>query len=119
MILGVGTDIVQLERIARAMKNPRFVERVFTIRERENIFKLCEERQTERAGGLFAAKEAVAKAFSTGFRHFGFSDIEILPDANGRPEVFLHANAVRNGRIHLSIAHDAGVAVAFAVWEET
>ncbi len=118
MILGVGTDVVNLERIAHAMENPRFTERVFTPIEREGIFKLCSERQTEHAAGLFAAKEAVAKAFGTGFKGFGFSDIEIRPDANGRPEVFLHERAHRSGHVHLSIAHDAGIAVAFAVWEE-
>ena len=47
-----------------------------------------------------------------------FSDIEILPDAAGRPVAALYGNARREGRVHVSIAHDSGVATAFAVWEE-
>lgn len=118
MILGVGTDIVEIARIQKAMENPRFLERVYTIRERESLRGLCKERIVERAAGLFSAKEAVAKAFGTGFSGFGFSDIEILPDALGKPNVHLHGNARRMGRLHISIAHDAGLATAFAVWEE-
>ncbi len=118
MILGVGTDIVEIARIQKAMENPRFLERVYTIRERESLRGLCKERIAQRAAGLFSAKEAVAKAFGTGFSEFGFSDIEILPDALGKPNVHLHGNARRMGRLHISIAHDAGLATAFAVWEE-
>ena len=118
MILGVGTDIVQIARIQKAIENPRFFERVYTVREREIMRNFCPERLWEHAAGLFSAKEAVAKAFGTGFVGFGFSDIEILPDEMGRPVVHLHENACRKGRIHVSIAHSSTDATAFAIWEE-
>ena len=71
--------------------------------------------------GLFAAKEAVAKALGTGFTGFGFADIEILPEENGRPTARLTGGALNAlplpARIHVSISHDGGLALAFAVIE--
>ena len=120
MIQGVGTDLCQIERIARAMESPRFAARIYTPAERARMENLGPERRAERAAGLFAAKEAVAKALGTGFSGFGFADVEILADGNGRPVVSLHGGAAElagNASIHLSITHDAGLAMAFAVIE--
>ena len=120
MILGVGTDLCQIERIALAMENPRFLERLYTPAERKRLENLCAERMHERAAGMFAAKEAVAKALGTGFTGFGFSDVEILSDEKGKPVVQLHGKAAElagNSGIHLSISHDGGMALAFAVIE--
>ena len=59
-ILGVGLDLCDIRRIRRAMENPRFAQRAFTQGERERIA----QRGEQTAAGLFAAKEAVAKALS-------------------------------------------------------
>ena len=120
MILGVGTDICQISRIAKAIENPRFAARVFTDLEWRRLDDLCGERVAERAAGMFAAKEAVAKALGTGFRGFGMQDVEILADERGRPVAMLHNGAAARaggGRVHISISHDGGMALAFAVWE--
>lgn len=121
MILGIGTDLTAIDRIAKALENPRFPERVYTPGERARLEGLCPERRAERAAGLFAAKEAVAKALGTGFVGFGFGDIEILPDAAGRPLVHLRPAARtvagEDARLHVSISHDGGMALAFAVVE--
>lgn len=120
MIYGVGTDLCQIDRIARAMENPRFAERIYTAAERARLENLCTERKHERAAGMFAAKEAVAKALGTGFTGFGFADIEILADEKGKPVVHLHggtANITPGAVVHLSISHDGGMAMAFAVIE--
>ena len=103
--------------MARAMEKAHFYERVFLEQERSYLEKKGAGR-AQSAAAMFAAKEAVAKALGAGFTHFGFSDIEILPDAAGRPVAALYGNARREGRVHVSIAHDSGVATAFAVWEE-
>ena len=69
---------------------------------------------------MFAAKEAVAKALGTGFAGFGMADVEILADERGRPTVYLHGGAAKladGARVHLSISHDGGMALAFAVLE--
>lgn len=120
MIQGIGTDLCSIERIGRALENERFLRRIYTPAEQKRIEALGPERRIECAAGLFAAKEAVAKALGTGFSGFGFSDIEVMPDAGGRPTVHLAggAAAIADGAsIHLSISHDSGLALAFAVAE--
>lgn len=124
MILGVGTDLCAVDRIERALESPRFAERTLTPRERERLERLCPERRAEFAAGRFAAKEAVAKALGTGFSGFGFREIEVMPDALGRPTVCLSGGAQARlselsdcARAHVSISHDGGLALAFAVIE--
>ena len=120
MILGIGTDLCGIGRMARAMENPRFAERLLTGREREPLARMSAKRAAEHMAGLFAAKEAVAKALGTGFSGFGFADIEVLPDGNGRPRAALLGRAAElfpDVRIHISITHDEGLAQAFAVIE--
>ena len=120
MIQGVGTDLCQIGRIARAMENPRFLTRLYTPAERERLENLCAERRAQRAAGMFAAKEAIAKALGTGFTGFGFADVEILADEKGRPFAALHGGAAelaKGATVHLSISHDGGMALAFAVIE--
>lgn len=121
MICGVGTDLCKIERIERALQNERFFLRVYTPAERARLELLGPERSIECAAGLFAAKEAVAKALGTGFSGFGLSDVEILPDARGCPRATLYGGAAEllgSRRIHLSISHDSGFAMAFAVAED-
>ena len=123
MIVGVGTDLCGIGRIARAMENERFALRVFTPAERARLDGLCPERVHERAAGMFAAKEAVAKALGTGFRGFTTRDISVEPDALGRPAVRLSGGALE--RLHtlgaqsvmISITHTGGFAAAVAVIE--
>jgi len=121
MILGIGTDVCQIERIAKALENPRFAGRIFTPAEAVRLEGLCPERVCERAAGMFAAKEAVAKALGTGFTGFGFRDIEILADERGRPFAALHNGALTladGARIHISVSHDGGLASAFVILEK-
>lgn len=120
MIRGIGTDLCCIDRMGKAIRNERFLERVYTDRERERLSGMCEQRVAERAAGLFAAKEAVAKALGTGFVSFGMADIEILANEAGRPYAILHGRAAEladGARTHLSITHDGNMAQAFAVLE--
>lgn len=127
MIRGIGTDLADLARIEGLLDGPlreRFLKRVLTPAER----RLLEDRPlkvAELLAGRFAAKEAVAKALGCGIgASLGFHDIEILPDAGGKPVCRLTdraraANGVGEGdRIHVSISHAGGMAAAFAVWEQ-
>ena len=117
MILGVGTDICEIARIEKALENPRFLDRWFTSAEKEYILA----RGAASAAGIFAAKEAVSKALGTGFSGFGADKIEILHDAHGKPVCRLHdgakdrAEAIGAGEVMVSISHDVGMAVAFAL----
>ena len=65
MILGVGVDIIEPERIERAMDNARFMERVYTESERERIAQ-AGRSGAQRAAGIFAGKEAAVKALGCG-----------------------------------------------------
>ncbi|BBB92290.1 MAG TPA: holo-ACP synthase [Methylomusa anaerophila] len=117
MIFGTGIDIVETNRIKKAIQHRQFVARVFTPREQE----YCESRHVQRVqsyAARFAGKEAVAKAFGTGFSGGTFQDIEILPDVKGCPKVRLcgsfAAMAVETGvtQIYLSLTHTREYAAA-------
>ena len=100
----------------------RFVRRVFT--DAEAGYAGGSVREAERLAGRFAVKEAVLKAFGTGkSQGMLWRDVETVRGPLGRPEVILHGKALKymkkmNGnRIHVSIAHDGGKAVAFVIIE--
>jgi len=122
LIIGVGTDIVEIRRIKNAMvTNSRFLEKIFTATELEYL--KSRNLRAEYVAGRFAAKEAVAKALGTGFRGFDFKDIEIDRTTLGKPIVILKGKAKliakKEGQynIHLSISHGEDSAIAYAIWE--
>ena len=121
MILGVGLDLQDVERIERAISKPHFLERIYSEEERAQIAK----KGAQTAAGYFAAKEAVAKALGTGFAGLGPWDIEIVPDDLGRPRCTLSGGALaraealcgKGPRVWLSITHENGMAAAMAILE--
>lgn len=122
MILGVGCDIIQVRRVARAIEHPRFLERVYTARERA----YADRRGKGRAASLaarFAGKEAVLKAFGTGLRDGQLTDVEILSDALGAPVVHLDgyfaARAAEMGvtKVWMTLSHERDYALAYCVLE--
>lgn len=122
MIIGIGTDIIEIDRIEKAInRNNGFLDKVFTTREIE-MFKERNMR-AEVIAGNFAAKEAVSKALGTGFRGFSLVDIEILRDQLGKPIVYLSDDMKKiinaNHRINVSISHNRTSAIAFVVLEES
>ena len=118
MIFGIGTDIVEISRIERAVKSRALLAKCFTQAEIErcNAGKVT---AAENFAGYFAAKEAVAKALGTGFRGFVPRDIEIYHDELGKPFVRLaeHINAPADVSIFVSISHGKEHATAMAVIE--
>lgn len=121
MIIGIGTDIIEIDRIEKAInENKGFLSKVFTVNE-INMFNEKNMR-SEVIAGNFAAKEAISKAMGTGFRGFSFIDIEVLRDKLGKPIVYLSKNMdniidVRY-RVNISISHNRTSAIAFAIMEE-
>jgi len=109
----VGVDIIEIERIERALDRPGFRERCFTDAERE----YCDSRSrpAQSYAGRFAGKEAVGKALGCGVR-FTWKEIEIV----GRPKPGVKlsgrtkawAEKVRAGAIDLSMSHSKGLATA-------
>ena len=124
MIIGVGTDIVSISRIEEALKRfgERFINKVFTDEEA----KVCKNKNDRSSflASRFAAKEAVLKAFGTGISNgIGFKDVEVVREQGKRPGIILHgkgketAGSLGVKNIHLSISHDASLALAFVVVE--
>ena len=118
MIIGVGTDLIEIERIKRACEKEAFLSRVYTEEERRQA-----GGRVSRLAGDFAVKEAVSKGFGTGFRTFGPGEIEVLRDDLGKPFVRLHGEAKKTAgelgirTIHVSITNTDRMASAFAVGE--
>lgn len=120
LIVGIGNDIVEIKRIEKAMENPRFIERVFTLKEIELLEKKGVNKY-ESYAGRFCAKEAVAKAFGTGVRNFNLIDIEILNDEFGKPYVVFYNSLIeknRSSKIFISISHSKEYATAIAIIED-
>ena len=78
MIVGLGLDLVEIERIEEAMRNPRFIFRVLSDAERS----MC--RTPQCVAGRWAAKEAIAKAIGLPLT---WQQVEVLPDETGAPKV--------------------------------
>lgn len=122
-IVGIGTDLCAVSRIAKAIEKEHFYQSVYL--EDERIYLESKGRgKAESAAAMFAAKEAVAKALGTGFaRGVGISMIEVTHDESGAPGVALHGgakerlHAIGGGRVLLSLSHEGDMAMAFAVIE--
>ena len=116
MILGIGNDIVEIERIEKAISNEKFIKRVYTEKEIEIIEK--KGSNAASYAGRFSAKEAISKALGTGVRDFNLTDIEILNDELGKPYVVLKnelKGRMVDMRIEISISHSKEYATAVAV----
>ena len=122
MIYGVGIDIIEVSRVRAVFKRhgSRAKNRILTKAEQAQ----CRRRKdpSQHIAGLFAAKEAVLKAIGIGFaRGARWRDIEIRPDALGRPIVHLSGKTALEAKkrniaiFHLSISHTAEHAVAQVV----
>ena len=120
MIYGTGIDIIEINRIKRAVeRHPNFLHKHFT--EVEKLYFISKKNNPQSIAGYFAAKEAVSKALGTGFRFFRFTDIEIEKDSLNKPSVNLYGNAKKNAQekniinILLSISHCKEYAIANAI----
>ena len=126
MILGIGVDLAEVDRIRDALERPatggRFRSRVFTAGEQA----YCERRRRkyESYAARFAAKEAVMKALGRGWsREVAWIEIEVVRQRGGRPTIQLHgktrAFAERLGvrHMHLALTHTAETAMAEVVAE--
>lgn len=122
MVIGLGTDLIEIERIAKAAEKGGFLEKYFD--ETELLYWEKRGRRAETLAGMFAAKEAAAKALETGFRGFGPKDIVIGHKESGAPFLMLKKGALvvyeekKGGQFLLSISHHRSDAMAVALLEE-
>ena len=122
MIVGMGIDVCSIERMRRALERhgDRFFSRICSEAERKDL----SGRDVATAlAGRFAVKEAFAKALD-GARGVGWHEVEVRREPSGKPTLTLHGNATAMvekfgaNKWHVSITHDAGVAVAIVILEK-
>ena len=122
MILGIGCDIIESERIERLLTETEKTGRIFTESER----KYCEGKGKERTASYavrFAAKEAAAKAFGCGIGPVAWTEIETVKGTGGAPYFRFYGKAEdlmkkhSGSKMHLSVSHEKNYAVAYAIWE--
>ncbi len=119
-ILGIGNDIVEIERIRSSIDNHgyRLISRLFTMKEQDYCLKYKDP--IPHFAGRFSAKEAIVKAFGTGFgEHASWLDLEILNDTAGKPSVHLSQKLqekYRDTQVLISISHCQLYVTAFAIW---
>lgn len=113
--IGIGIDLCEIARMQRLLDENRPLRRMFTEAEEAYIRgKGISAAQT--MAGMFAAKEAVLKAFGTGLS-IALTDIEIRHTNRGQPIAHLQGRAAEmGGHILLSITHEAGMAAGMAIW---
>lgn len=118
MNFGIGTDIVDIERIEKVIaRSKNFVSKVYT--EKEILY--CEAKNKvkfQSYAGKFAGKEAVSKALGTGVSGFSLKDIEIINNENGKPIVVLSdllKEKLKDLKIEISISHEKKYAIAFVL----
>lgn len=122
MIFGIGTDVVQLERVQQvhAKFGERFVERLLLPAELEAYRSYS--RPVRFLAMRFAAKEAIVKAMGTGFAHgMWIRDTGVVSNAWGKPEIIWSERGrelcakLGIGEGHVTLTDEAGLIVAFAV----
>lgn len=121
MIIGLGTDIIEIQRIKQALNSEKFKERVYSARER----RYCESRGEQAAASFaarFAGKEAFFKALGTGII-CALNLVEILNDEKGKPILELNEKAIelvkdRNIKnLHITLSHSREYAAATCILE--
>jgi len=112
-MLKIGTDIVEISRISTMKNLDTFIKRIFTKREAEYFSERKNPHQS--IAGAFAAKEAFAKYTGSGFRGFGFSDIEVLHDELGKPYLCFMGKKIN---ADVSISHTDTTATAVVCGED-
>lgn len=115
MIVGIGVDLVDIPRFERSIeRTPRLRERLFAPAERD--------LRPHSLAARYAAKEALIKALG-GSDGVHWIDIEVSSEPSGRPVFALSGDTARTvaargiSALHLSLTHDAGIAVAYVVAE--
>ena len=124
MIVGLGTDMVEIARIERSLERfgERFAQRIFSAAEIQ--YCRARKRPGESFAARFAAKESAAKALGTGIsRGVNWQEFEVSRERGGRPRLILRGRAAELAAdlgvksIALSLTHTRDLALAFVVLE--
>ena len=117
-MIDIGLDTIEIFRIEKAMRNKNFIKFIFGKEEYDFFDKKGFPLQSVAAN--FCCKEAFAKSISTGFRGFGFKNVQILRDNLGKPFFIFSGNALKivednKYKFSLSITHTKNYATAVVI----
>ncbi|MBU1299149.1 MAG: holo-ACP synthase [Bacteroidetes bacterium] len=121
MISGIGIDVVEIMRFKKSVNDygNRFLEKVFTKTELQ--YAQSKKEFVQHLAARFAAKEAVAKAISTGWSSgFRWKDVEVTNDSSGKPAIILTGKMkelLTGQKVLISISHSESVVIAFVIIE--
>ena len=124
MIFGIGTDIVEVERIRKLDSLEKFADKILSLSELKVFKSQIDEKQVTFLAKQFAAKEAVSKALGTGIgKNIRFNQIEILRNSDGKP--YLNHNGMITTifndlgitKTHVSLSDEKKYALAFVILE--
>ncbi len=102
----VGIDMVEIKRISKCMKNPKFLNKILGLDEYESLKKRKFSEQSVAAS--FCAKEAFAKNIGTGIRNFNLREVQLLRKKNGAPYLKLSGSAFKlasRRKFSVSVTH--------------
>lgn len=122
MIAGIGTDITEVKRFEKWIKNPEMLERFFNEKELSNA--ASDSAKCQHYAVRFAAKEAFSKALGTGITGFKLKDVYITNDSEGKPLLNIEGSALSqmkerlgNCNAFVTLSHEKEYAVAFVILE--
>ena len=117
---GIGIDIIEIERIKQSVDKfgDRFLNKIFTKTELD--YSLSKANKYQHLAARFAAKEAISKAFETGWTDgFNWKDINIYNEKNGRPKVELSGRLLerlgQNRKLKITMSHSDHYVTCFAI----
>ncbi len=124
MIFGIGTDIVDVERIRKLGSLEKFADKILSLNELEVFKSQIDEKKVTFLAKQFAAKEAVSKALGTGIgKDIRFNQIEILRNSDGKPYlnhdgiITTILNDLGITKTHVSLSDEKKYVLAFVVLE--
>ena len=124
MIFGIGTDIVEVERIRKLDSQEKFADKILSLSELKVFKSQIDEKQVTFLAKQFAAKEAVSKALGTGIgKDIRFNQIEILRNSDGKPYlnhdgiITTIFNDLGITKTHVSLSDEKKYVLAFVILE--
>jgi len=125
MIFGIGTDIVEVERIKNLSSISKFAKKILSQNELNTFNSLNKDQQIYFLSKQFAAKEAISKALGTGIGHeISLKNIEILRDEKGKPffnainELSAYLSNLGITKTHVSLSDEINYAIAMVIVEK-
>ena len=125
MIFGIGTDIVEVERIKNLSSISKFAKKILSQKELNIFNSLNKDQKVYFLSKQFAAKEAISKALGTGIgREASLKNIEILRDEKGKPffnainELSEYLSNLGITKTHVSLSDESNYAIAMVILEK-